>query len=92
MAAECRHACGPTKAAQLDSLYHSSRSIGGAPGLVKRMPSRDDRRCVLVRPSSKGVELFRKIYPEGARCNRSLFEKAFKPEQVKELSAVFSRS
>jgi DNA-binding MarR family transcriptional regulator len=56
------------------------------------MPSRDDRRCVLARPSSKGVELFRKIYPEGARCNRSLFEKAFKPEQVKELSAVFSRS
>jgi DNA-binding MarR family transcriptional regulator len=59
-----------------------------ARGLVKRMPSRDDRRCVLVRPSAKGVELFRKIHPEKGRCNRSLFEKAFKPEQVKELTSL----
>jgi MarR family 2-MHQ and catechol resistance regulon transcriptional repressor len=59
-----------------------------ARGLVKRMPSRDDRRCVLVRPSAKGVELFRKIYPEKGRCNRSLFEKAFTPEQVKELTSL----
>jgi MarR family transcriptional regulator, 2-MHQ and catechol-resistance regulon repressor len=57
-----------------------------ARGLVKRMPSRDDRRSVLVRLSAKGVELFRKIYPEGVRCKRSLFEKAFKPEQMKKLS------
>jgi MarR family transcriptional regulator, 2-MHQ and catechol-resistance regulon repressor len=59
-----------------------------ARGLVKRIPSRDDRRSVLVRPSAKGVELFRKIYPEGARCKRSLFERAFKPEQVKELTSL----
>ncbi len=59
-----------------------------ARGLVKRMPSRDDRRSVLVRLSAKGVELFRKIYPECVYCNRSLLEKAFKPEQVQELSGL----
>jgi MarR family transcriptional regulator, 2-MHQ and catechol-resistance regulon repressor len=59
-----------------------------ARGLVKRMPSRDDRRSVLVRLSAKGVELFRKIYPEGVRCNRAALEKAFKPEQIKELSGL----
>jgi DNA-binding MarR family transcriptional regulator len=57
-----------------------------ARGLVKRIPSRDDRRSVLVRLSAKGVELFRKLYPEVVRSNRSLFEKAFRPEQMKEFS------
>jgi DNA-binding MarR family transcriptional regulator len=59
-----------------------------ARGLVKRIPSRDDRRSVLVRLSAKGVELFRKLYPELARSNRSLFEKAFRPEQMKEFSKL----
>jgi MarR family transcriptional regulator, 2-MHQ and catechol-resistance regulon repressor len=59
-----------------------------ARGLVKRIPSRDDRRSVLVRLSAKGVELLHKLYPEQERCNRSLFEKAFKPEQMKEFSKL----
>jgi MarR family transcriptional regulator, 2-MHQ and catechol-resistance regulon repressor len=59
-----------------------------ARGLVKRIPSRDDRRSVLVRLSAKGVELFRKLYPEIVRCNRSLLEKAFKPEQMQEFSKL----
>ncbi|HEY2106977.1 MAG TPA: MarR family transcriptional regulator [Candidatus Binataceae bacterium] len=59
-----------------------------ARGLVKRIPSRDDRRSVRVRLSAKGVELFRRIHPQKIGCNRSLFEKAFTPEQVKELSGL----
>jgi MarR family transcriptional regulator, 2-MHQ and catechol-resistance regulon repressor len=59
-----------------------------ARGLVKRIPSRDDRRSVRVRLSAKGIELFRKLSPEKARCNRTLFEKAFTPEQLKELSGL----
>ena len=59
-----------------------------ARGLVKRIPSRDDRRSVLVRLSAKGGELFRKLFPEIVRGNRSLFEKAFKPEQMEALGAL----
>jgi DNA-binding MarR family transcriptional regulator len=59
-----------------------------ARGLVKRIPSRDDRRSVLIRLSAKGVELFRKLYPELVRSNRYLLERAFKPEQVKEFSRL----
>jgi MarR family transcriptional regulator, 2-MHQ and catechol-resistance regulon repressor len=59
-----------------------------ARGLVKRISSRDDRRSVLVRLSAKGVELFRKLYPELVRSSRSLFEKAFRPAQMKEFSEL----
>ena len=59
-----------------------------ARGLVKRFPSGDDRRSVLVRLSAKGVELFRKLYPELARSNRSILERAFKPQQMKEFSQL----
>jgi MarR family 2-MHQ and catechol resistance regulon transcriptional repressor len=55
-----------------------------ARGLVKLVPSRDDRRSVLVRMSPKGIEFFRKLYPEMARGNRGLFERVFQPEQIKE--------
>jgi MarR family transcriptional regulator, 2-MHQ and catechol-resistance regulon repressor len=59
-----------------------------ARGLVKRIPSRDDRRSVLVRLSAKGIELFRKLYPESVRYHRSLFEEAFKPQQMKEFNKL----
>jgi MarR family transcriptional regulator, 2-MHQ and catechol-resistance regulon repressor len=59
-----------------------------ARGLIKRIPSRDDRRSVLVRLSAKGIELYRKFYPELARANRYLLERAFKPEQMKEFSKL----
>jgi len=59
-----------------------------ARGLVKRFPSSDDRRSVLVRLSSKGIELFRKLYPELARSNRSILERAFKPQQMKDFSRL----
>lgn len=55
-----------------------------ARALIKRIPSSDDRRSVLVRLSARGVELFRKLYPELVRSNRSLLGKAFKPDQMKE--------
>jgi MarR family 2-MHQ and catechol resistance regulon transcriptional repressor len=61
-----------------------------ARALVKRIPSRDDRRSVQVRLSAKGVELFRKLYPELVRGNKSLLEKAFKPDQMKEFSRLLA--
>jgi MarR family 2-MHQ and catechol resistance regulon transcriptional repressor len=59
-----------------------------ARGLVKRFPSSDDRRSVLVRLSGKGVELFRKLYPELARSNRSILERAFKRDQMREFNRL----
>jgi MarR family 2-MHQ and catechol resistance regulon transcriptional repressor len=61
-----------------------------ARGFIKRMPSREDRRSVLVRLSAKGGEFFRKFYPELIRNNRALFEKAFRPDQLKELSKLLN--
>jgi|SRR5580658_3609856 MarR family 2-MHQ and catechol resistance regulon transcriptional repressor len=59
-----------------------------ARGLVKRMPCRDDRRSILVRLTPKGVEFFRKFYPESVRGKRSLLEKAFRPDQMKEFNKL----
>jgi len=54
--------------------------------LVKRIPSRDDRRSFRVRLSTKGIELVRKLYPELARSNQALFERSLRPEQVREFA------
>ncbi len=61
-----------------------------ARGLIKRIPSRDDRRSILVRLSPKGVAFFRKIYPEVARSNREMFEKAFGPAEMKEFGKLIA--
>jgi MarR family transcriptional regulator, 2-MHQ and catechol-resistance regulon repressor len=61
-----------------------------ARGFIKRMPSREDRRSVVVRLSAKGIEFFRKLYPELAHSNRTLFEEAFRPDQLKEFSKLLS--
>jgi hypothetical protein len=41
---------------------------------------------VLIRLSAKGVELFRKLYPDLVRSNRYLLERAFKSKEVEEFS------
>jgi MarR family 2-MHQ and catechol resistance regulon transcriptional repressor len=55
-------------------------------GLVKRVPSRDDRRSISIQLSAKGVEFWRRFYPEIARSARRVLEKAFQPEQMKQFS------
>jgi DNA-binding MarR family transcriptional regulator len=59
-----------------------------ARGLVKRMPSRDDRRSISIQLSAKGIEFWRKFFPEAARSAREVFEKAFRPEQMKQFSKL----
>jgi MarR family transcriptional regulator, 2-MHQ and catechol-resistance regulon repressor len=59
-----------------------------ARGLLRRMPCRDDRRSIPVRLTPKGVEFFRKFYPELVRGKRTLLEKAFRPDQIKEFSKL----
>ncbi len=61
-----------------------------ARGLIKRTPSQQDRRSVLVSLSAKGVAFFRELYPEVARSNREIFEKAFRPGQMKEFGNLIA--
>jgi MarR family transcriptional regulator, 2-MHQ and catechol-resistance regulon repressor len=61
-----------------------------ARGLVKRVPSRDDRRSITVQLSPKGVEFWRRFYPEVARNARELFQKAFRPQQMKQFTRLLA--
>jgi len=62
-----------------------------ARGLVKRMPSPEDRRSVLVRLSAKGVDLFRKLYPQQVQCTRSPFEAAFNSGEMEQFRTLLRR-
>ena len=39
-----------------------------------------------MRLSAKGIELVRKLNPELARSNQALFERALRPEQLREFA------
>lgn len=60
-------------------------------GLLMRVHSREDRRSILIQLTPKGMELFRKLYPELARHNRSLFEKAFTRAQTKHFNDLLAQ-
>jgi DNA-binding MarR family transcriptional regulator len=62
-----------------------------AKGLVKRVHSRQDRRSVLVQMTAKGIEFFRKVFPEAGRRNHALFQKAFTPDEMKQFSELLGR-
>jgi DNA-binding MarR family transcriptional regulator len=59
-------------------------------GLVKRVRSRDDRRSISIQLSAKGVDFWRRFYPEVARSARQVLEKAFRPEQMKQFSNLLA--
>src|SRR5258708_2672818 len=62
-----------------------------ARGLVRRVHSREDRRSVLIQLSAKGIDLFRKLYPELQRHNRTLLEKGFTRAQVKNFTDLLNQ-
>jgi MarR family 2-MHQ and catechol resistance regulon transcriptional repressor len=59
-----------------------------ARGLIRRVPSREDRRSISIQLSAKGIELCRELLPEAWRGNREIFEKAFRPQQMKQFSRL----
>ena len=61
-----------------------------ARALVKRVPSREDRRSISIQLTAKGVEFWRRFSPEVASSARELFEKAFRPEQMKQFSKLLA--
>ena len=60
-------------------------------GLVMRVHSREDRRSILIQLTTKGIELFRKLYPELAHHNKVLFEKAFTRAQLKQFNQLLAQ-
>jgi DNA-binding MarR family transcriptional regulator len=61
-----------------------------ARSLVKRVPSRDDRRSISIQLTAKGVEFWRRFFPEVTSSARELYEKAFRPEQMKQFSKLLA--
>ena len=59
--------------------------------LVKRIHSLEDRRSVLIQLSKKGIEFFRKLYPELQRHNRILLEEAFTRAQTRDFSELLNQ-
>jgi MarR family transcriptional regulator, 2-MHQ and catechol-resistance regulon repressor len=59
-------------------------------GLIKRVPSREDRRSISIQLSAKGVDFWRRFNPEVACSAREVLEKAFRPEQVKQFSTLLA--
>jgi MarR family transcriptional regulator, 2-MHQ and catechol-resistance regulon repressor len=59
-----------------------------ARGLIRRVPSREDRRSISIQLSAKGIELCREFLPETWRGNREIFERAFRPQQMKQFSKL----
>lgn len=58
-----------------------------ARGLLKRVPSRDDRRSVSIQLSAKGLEFCRNFFPEVTYGARETLEEALGPKQVKSSSS-----
>jgi DNA-binding MarR family transcriptional regulator len=61
-----------------------------AGGLVKRIPSRKDRRNIRVQLSAKGVEFCRHFFPQIAIRDQQIFERAFRPDQIAQLSELLA--
>jgi DNA-binding MarR family transcriptional regulator len=57
-------------------------------GLMRRIKSREDRRSRSVQLTAKGLELCREYIPESARGARETFQRAFRPEQMRQFSKL----
>jgi DNA-binding MarR family transcriptional regulator len=62
----------------------------GTRRLVKRIPSREDRRSISVQLSAKGVEFCGALFPQIASEDQQIFERTFRPEQISQLSELLS--
>ena len=58
--------------------------------LVRRLPSRDDRRSFSIQLTPKGTDLCRKLIAESARIAREIFQKAFRPAQMTQFSKLIT--
>lgn len=62
-----------------------------ARGLVERVPSATDRRCVVVRLTAEGEALFDKVFPAQLDFLRPRFTRALGPAEMKKLSKLLTK-
>jgi DNA-binding MarR family transcriptional regulator len=60
-------------------------------GLVERIPSREDRRCFIIRLTTKGDDLFRKVFPAHINYMKPYFERAFTAAEASKLRELLLR-
>ena len=54
-------------------------------GLVERVASRSDRRCIIIRLTPRGDDLFRKVFPDHIYYMKPYFEKALDVTGIEKL-------
>jgi DNA-binding MarR family transcriptional regulator len=59
--------------------------------LVERVASPTDRRCVIVRLTAEGQDLFRKVFPAQLDFLRPRFNRALKPGEMKTLERLLTK-
>lgn len=59
-----------------------------AKGLIERIPSRKDRRSIIIRLTEKGDEQFRKVFPAQIYYLKPYFERALTSTQMKDLRSM----
>lgn len=60
-------------------------------GLVARMPSREDRRSIFIRLTSRGDALFQKVFPAHIDYMKPYFERALTTAEVTKLRELLLR-
>src|SRR5712692_4356189 len=59
--------------------------------LVERIPSREDRRCFIIRLTTKGDDLFRKVFPAHINYMKPYFERALTTAEASKLRELLLR-
>jgi DNA-binding MarR family transcriptional regulator len=62
-----------------------------AKGLIERLPSRDDRRCTIIRLTPKGDRLFQKVFPAQIYFLKPYFERAIGSANMRDLREMLLR-
>ena len=59
--------------------------------LIERVPSREDRRSIFIRLTTKGDDLFRKVFPAHIHYMKPYFERAFTAADASKLRELLLR-
>jgi DNA-binding MarR family transcriptional regulator len=62
-----------------------------AKGMLKRVPSREDRRSIMVRLTAQGERLFRRVFPAHIAFLKPYFERALTPQEMRALRRLLLR-
>jgi DNA-binding MarR family transcriptional regulator len=60
-------------------------------GLIERVPSRDDRRCTIIRLTPKGESRFREVFPAHIDYMKPHFERALTATEANKLRELLLR-